>query len=147
ISAGSAAILSVVTGLGEGAGAGYGAAQRLVKILVLPAQALGASVNSMTGQNIGVGNWNRVNSIAKYGVRYGLPVMLVLGILAVVLAEYGIRLFMDEQSAVTFGKVYLQIVALCYPFIGINFLLNGIVRSSGAMYQVLALNIISFWIL
>src|SRR5690625_6726763 len=54
---------------------------------------------------------------------------------------------MDEQSAVTFGTEYLQIVALCYPFIGINFLLNGIVRSSGAMYQVLALNIISFWIL
>lgn len=147
ISAGSAAILSVVTGFGEGAVAGYGAAQRLDKILLLPAQALGTSVNSMAGQNIGVGNWNRVKSIAKYGVLYSFSIMVVLGILAVFLAEFGIRLFMKDQSAVTFGTQYLQIVALCYPFIGINFLLNGIVRSSGAMYQVLALNIISFWVL
>src|SRR5690625_2300591 len=73
--------------------------------------------------------------------------MIVLGLLAVFLAEYGIRLFMDEQSAVNFGTEYLQIVALCYPFIGINFLLNGIVRSSGAMYQELAINIMSFWVL
>lgn len=147
ISAGSAAILSVVTDFGEGAVAGYGAAQRLDSLLLLPAQALGTSVNSMAGQNIGVGNWQRVKSIAKYGVLFSFSIMVVLGILAIFLAEYGIRLFMDEPSAVTFGTEYLQIVALCYPFLGINFLLNGIVRSSGAMYQVLVLNIISFWVL
>src|SRR5699024_4356895 len=45
------------------------------------------------------------------------------------------------------GTTYLQIVALCYPFLGINFVLNGIVRAAGAMYQVLVLNLISFWIL
>ena len=147
ISAGSAAILSVVTGFGEGAVAGYGAAQRLDSLLLLPAQAFGTSVNSMAGQNIGVGNWQRVKSIAKYGVLFSFSIMVGLGILAIFFAEYGIRLFMDEQSAVTFGTKYLQIVALCYPFLGINFLLNGIVRSSGAMYQVLVLNIISFWVL
>lgn len=147
ISAGSAAIMSVVTGFGEGAVAGYGAAQRLDSLLLLPAQALGTSVNSMAGQNIGVGNWQRVKSIAKYGVLFSFSIMVVLGILAILFAEYGIRLFMDDQSAVTFGTEYLKIVALCYPFLGINFLLNGIVRSSGAMYQVLVLNIISFWVL
>ena len=46
-----------------------------------------------------------------------------------------------------FGKTYLQIIALCYPFLGINFILNGIVRAAGAMYPVLILNIISFWVL
>src|SRR5690625_5610608 len=97
ISVGSAAIMSVVTGFCEVAVALYGAAQRLDKILLLPAQALGTSVNSMAGQNIGVGNWNRVKSIAKYGVLYSFSIMVVLGILAVFLAEYGIRLFMDEQ--------------------------------------------------
>ena len=46
-----------------------------------------------------------------------------------------------------FGSNYLKWVALCYPFLGINFVLNGIVRASGAMYQVLMLNILSFWVL
>lgn len=34
-----------------------------------------------------------------------------------------------------------------YPFLGLNFILNGTVRASGLMFQVLILNIISFWIL
>src|SRR5699024_3788859 len=137
ISAGSAAIMSVVTSFG-----GFGAAQRLDKLITLPAQALGTSVSSMAGQNIGVGNWNRVKRIAKNAVLYNLSIMGAIAIIVVLVAEYGVRLFIQEENAVTFGTQYLQIIALCFPFLGINFVLNGIVRASGAMYQVLILNII-----
>ncbi|WP_156290141.1 MATE family efflux transporter [Oceanobacillus salinisoli] len=147
ISAGSAAIMSVVTSFGAGVVAGFSAAQRLDSLLLLPAHALSTAVGSMAGQNIGVKNWNRVNQIAKYGVLYNLTVMALVGILVVFLAEYGVKLFIREEEAVQFGTMYLQIIALCYPFLGINFVLNGIVRAAGAMYQVLVLNIISFWIL
>ncbi|MFD2209613.1 MATE family efflux transporter [Virgibacillus halophilus] len=147
ISAGVAAIMSVVTGFGESVVAGFSAAQRLDSILMLPAQALGTAVNSMAGQNIGVSNWERVRKIAIYGVFYNFAVMLVIAILVVFLASLGMRLFIQEKNAVAFGTNYLQIVAWCYPFLGINFILNGVVRASGAMYQVLVLNIISFWVL
>ncbi|TRM10865.1 MATE family efflux transporter [Lentibacillus cibarius] len=147
ISAGSAAIMSVVTGFGGHVVAGFGAAQRLDSMLMLPAHALGTSVNSMAGQNIGVRDWKRVKKIATYGVLYNFSIMLLVGILVVLFAEYGIKLFINDSAAVAFGTEYLQIIALCYPFLGINFILNGIVRASGAMYQVLALNIISFWVL
>src|SRR5699024_10923239 len=63
------------------------------------------------------------------------------------IADGAIALFVGDGEAAAFGARYVRIVALCYPFLGINFVLNGIVRASGAMYQVLALNIISFWIL
>jgi len=147
ISAGSAAIMSVVTGFGGAVVAGFSAAQRLDSLLLLPAHALSTSVSSMAGQNLGVKNWDRVSKIAKYGVLYNLSIMVTVGIIVVLFAEFGIRLFIDEAESVQFGKTYLQIVALCYPFLGINFVLNGIVRAAGAMYQVLALNIISFWVL
>lgn len=147
ISAGVAAIMSVVTIYGEGVVAGFGAAQRLDSILMLPAHALGTAVSSMAGQNIGVRNWSRVKSIARFGVLYNFSVMLIVGILVVFFAEYGIRLFIQDEAAIAFGTRYLQIIALCYPFLGINFILNGIVRASGAMYQVLALNVISLWVL
>ncbi|MEN1966796.1 MATE family efflux transporter [Lentibacillus sp. N15] len=147
ISAGSAAIMSVVTRFGEDVVAGFSAAQRLDSLLMLPAHALGTSVNSMAGQNIGVKNWPRVRNIAKFGVLYNFSVMLAIGIAVFFLASFGMQLFIQDEEAVRFGTTYLQIVALCYPFLGINFILNGIVRASGAMYQVLVLNIISFWIL
>lgn len=147
ISAGSAAIMSVVTTFGGGAVAGFSAAQRLDSLLLLPAHALSTAVGSMAGQNIGIRNWDRVGKIAKYGVLYNLAIMTLIGIIVVIVAEYGIRMFISEEEAVQFGTRYLQIVALCYPFLGINFVLNGVVRAAGAMYQVLVLNIISFWIL
>ena len=56
-------------------------------------------------------------------------------------------MFIQESDAVAFATTYLRIIAFCFPFLGINFILNGVVRAAGAMYQVLALNILSFWVL
>lgn len=147
ISAGSAAIMSVVTIHGASVVAGFSAAQRLDSILMLPAHALSTAVSSMAGQNIGIQNWKRVQQIAKYGVLYNFSIMFLIGVVVLLFARYGIQLFIREEAAVEFGKTYLQIIALCYPFLGINFILNGIVRAAGAMYPVLILNIISFWVL
>ena len=141
------AIMSVVASFGPAVVAGYGAAQRLDSLIMLPAQALGTAVNSMAGQNIGAGRWDRVHRITFYGFVYNLIVMLVLALLIVLFAEYGIRLFITEPEAASFGSDYLKMIAFFYPFLGINFILNGAVRASGAMFQVLVLNIISFWIL
>lgn len=147
ISAGSAAIMSVVTQFGGAVVGGFGAAQRLDSIIMLPAQALGTSVNSMAGQNIAVKNWQRIKQITKYGLLYNFICMVTIGILIVIFAEYGVKMFIKEADAVSFATTYLRIMAFCFPFLGINFILNGIVRASGAMYQVLVLNIISFWVL
>ncbi|WP_226037262.1 MATE family efflux transporter [Aquibacillus saliphilus] len=147
ISAGVAAIMSVVTSHGEAVVAGFSAAQRLDSLVMLPAIALGTAVNSMAGQNIGVNKWDRVRQISKYGVIYNLSIMLFIALLIILFAQYGIELFIQDPVAVEFGARYLTIIAFFYPFLGLNFILNGIVRASGAMYQVLVLNIISFWIL
>lgn len=147
ISAGSAAIMSVVTLFGGDVVGGFGAAQRLDSVIMLPATALGTAVSSMAGQNIGIKNWNRVKSIAKNGLLYNFSVMILIGVVIFFFVEYGVRLFIQEDAAVAFATRYLRIMAFCFPFLGINFILNGIVRAAGAMYQVLILNIISFWVL
>lgn len=147
ISAGSAAIISVVTGFGTAAVGGYGAAQRIDSLIILPAQALGIAVSSMAGQNIGSGSWERVGRISRVGVLYNLAIMTTVALLVVLLARPAVTLFVREPETVEFGVTYLRIVALFYPFLGINFVLNGVVRAAGVMYQVLALNIISFWVL
>ena len=147
ISAGSAAIMSVVTIFGSDVVGGFGAAQRIDSILMLPAGALGTAVSSMAGQNIGIRNFRRVSQISMYGVLYNFAMMMLIGIFIFVFAEYGVRLFIQEEVAVAFATDYLQIMAFCFPFLGINFILNGIVRAAGAMYPILILNIISFWVL
>lgn len=147
VSAGLMAVMGIVNSFGEDVVAGFGAAQRLDSVLMLPAMALGSAVNSMAGQNIGAKLWPRVHQIARYGMLFNFVVMLAIAIIIAILAEPAIRLFIQEPAAVQFGSQYLQWIAFMYPFLGINFVLNGVVRSSGAMMQVLVLNIISFWVL
>ncbi|KKK34639.1 multidrug transporter [Salinicoccus sediminis] len=147
IHAGVAAILSVVTQFGGYTVAGFSAAQRLDSLIMLPAMALGTAVNSMAGQNIGINDWNRVRKIAKLAAVYNFAIMVAVAVAVIIFAEAGVRLFIQDDASVAFGTEYLRIVALCYPFLGLNFVLNGIVRAAGAMYQVLVLNIISFWVL
>jgi len=148
ISAGTAAIMSVVTSFGGHVVAGFGAAQRIDSLLMLPAQAMGTAVNSMAGQNIGANQWTRVRQIAVNGVLYNISIMLVIAFFVALLADRIVKLFIQQpESSVSFGAEYLGIIAFFYPFLGINFILNGIVRASGAMFQVLVLNIVSLWIL
>ena len=147
ISAGAAAVMSVVASFGPDVTGGFGAAQRLDSLIMLPAQALGISVSSMAGQNIGGRNWKRVGEIARVAVLYNLAIMITIAVVVIVIADGAIALFVGDGAAADFGARYVRVVALCYPFLGINFVLNGIVRASGAMYQVLALNIVSFWVL
>lgn len=147
ISAGVMAIMSVVASFGSPVVAGYGASQRLDSLIMLPAQALSVAVNSMAGQNIGANKWERVSKITLYGFIYNFTIMTVLAFVMFLFADVGIRMFIQEPDAVEFGTKYLKTIAFFYPFLGINFVLNGTVRAAGAMFQVLVLNIISFWIL
>lgn len=147
ISAGIAAIMSVVNSFGPHVVSGFSAAQRLDSVIMLPAQALGTAVTSMAGQNIGVNKWERVFKIARYGLIFNLLIMSLISLLVYTFADQAIRLFIQQPESVRFGREYLRAIAFFYPFLGINFVLNGTVRASGAMYQVLLLNIVSFWAL
>ena len=147
VSAGVTAIMGIVAGFGTQVVAGFGAAQRLDRIIMLPAFTLGAAVNSMAGQNIGSGKWGRVSDISKNGITLILSVSLTISAIIFVSAESMIRLFINDPETIAFGETYLKTVAFFYPFLGINFVLNGVVKAAGAMVQVLVLNIISFWIL
>lgn len=147
IYAGMAVILSLVNTFGDDVVAGFGAAQRLDSIILLPAIALGMAVNAMAAQNIGAGAWSRVARITRAGVLFNVAIMMAIAGTLLIAAEPLVRLFIQKEASVRFGVSYLRAIALFYPFICLNFIFNGVVRGSGAMFQVLVLNIISLWIL
>lgn len=147
ISAGALAIMTVVTSFGENTVAGFGVAQRLDSLIMIPALTLGSAINAMAGQNIGAGKWERVTEITKSGLLLIAVVSLTMSTLVFFNAGSIIRLFVQDEETVAFGEMYVRTVAYFYPFLGINFVVNGVVRAAGAMFQVFILNIISFWLL
>ncbi|AOM83686.1 MATE family efflux transporter [Salisediminibacterium beveridgei] len=147
ISAGVLAIMTVVTSFGESTVAGFGAAQRLDSLVMLPALTLGSALNAMAGQNIGAGKWDRVGEITRSGLILIAVVSVTICTLVFLNAGFLIRMFVDDPDTIAFGERYVRTVALFYPFLGINFVLNGVIRAAGGMFQVFVLNVISFWIL
>lgn len=147
ISSGQVVIMSVVASFGATVLAGVGAAQRIESFIMIPAQTLGAAVTSMAGQNIGANLWERVKAISVTGLSMIALCSLFLSTLVFLNAELLISMFVSDMNTIAFGTSYLKVTAFFFTFLGVNFVLNGIVRSSGAMFQVLVLNIISFWVL
>lgn len=147
ISAGSAAITSVAARFGSSVLAGFGASQRINNLIMMPIQTLGTASQSMAGQNIGSKSWKRVGHIAKTGLIFVLSISLAIGCLTFFFSHDIIRWFTSDPKALKFGSIYLKGIAFFYLFLGINFVLNAIMRAAGAMFQVLILNLISFWIL
>lgn len=147
ISSGMVAIMHVISQFGSEVVSGIGAAQRIESLMMIPAMTMGSVVNSMAGQNIGAQVWQRVHRIARQGLALIVVVSITLGIIIYVSADLIIMWFLSDQKTAQFGVDYLRTISLFIPFLGINFVLNGIARSSGAMLQVLILNLISFWLL
>lgn len=144
ISSGQVVIVSVVAAFGALVVAGFGAAQSIESIIMIPAQTLGAAVTSMAGQNIAANLWRRVTAISVTGLGMIALCSLFLSTLVFFNAQSLIRMFVSDAATVAFGTSYLKTTAYFYAFLGVNLVLNGIVRSSGAMFQVLVLNIVSF---
>ncbi|MBN6187891.1 MATE family efflux transporter [Aneurinibacillus sp. BA2021] len=147
ISGGMMAIMSVVNTFGEDVVAGFGASQRMDSLIMLPIVTLGSAINSMAGQNIGAGKWDRVSDITRSGIVLIVSVSLAIAILVYFLAAQLLNLFVDNPRSIAFGTTYLATVCFFYPFLGINFVLNGVIRGAGGMIQILVLNFISFWVL
>src|SRR5690625_6008751 len=74
-------------------------------------------------------------------------VMLVIAFLLVLSADFGVGLFLDHEASRSFGAQYLRSIAFFFLFLGVNLVLSGIVRASGATVHVLVLNLISFSLL
>ncbi|GEN33889.1 putative multidrug resistance protein YpnP [Aneurinibacillus danicus] len=147
ISGGMMAIMSVVNTFGADVVAGFGASQRMDSLIMLPIVTLGSAINSMAGQNIGAGKWERVSDIARSGMILIVSVSLAIALLVYASAPLLLGLFVDNPASIAFGTTYLATVCFFYPFLGINFVLNGIIRGAGGMMQILVLNFISFWVL
>jgi len=140
-------MISFVNSYGTATAAGYGAAIQLWTYVQMPAMALGAAVSSMAAQNVGAGRMDRVNQIAGKGlliaaVMTGVPVLLIY-----LIEPWVLMLFLPPSSPSTQIAMHINTFVLWgfIPF-GMAFVLNGIIRATGAVWPPLLGLVISMWI-
>lgn len=144
MSAAGMMMISFVNGFGAMTSAAYVGALQVWNYIQMPGMAVGASVSSMAGQNVGAGQWARVERIALIGL--GLSV-LVTGTIATVIYLMGplpLYIFLPAGSPTIPIALHIDRTVLwAFVIFNATFALSGIVRSTGAVWPPLLILLVA----
>ena len=131
--------INIIGIFGVEAIAGYTSAGRYEQLFFLPLLGLSTATVSIVGQNYGAKQNQRVFETYKKGIKIGVIVLSLLGLIIFLTADVAMNLFTDNANVKQYGSDYLKISALMFPafpffFIG-NATFQGLKRAIIVMYM------------
>lgn len=127
--------------------AGFGIGIRIFSMVFLPASAVGRGVESMTGQNLGAGNFERAGETARMGAKYTFLILSILGILTFIFADTIAGVFTTEQQIANVGAEFLRFVAFSFGFMGVLRSYNGSFRGAGKTITAAVISIMTLGVI
>jgi Na+-driven multidrug efflux pump len=126
-----AALTGFVGMLGAPALAAFGAAVRLEYLIYPLSFGLGAGLLSMVGTNVGAGNLARATRVAWIGAALSCCVTGTLGLFGLMAPGIWTGLFTGTPEVHQLAAVYMVIVSLAYPFLGLGLTLGTACQAAG----------------
>ncbi|WP_343526792.1 MATE family efflux transporter [Sphingomonas sp.] len=134
VSTSALAMMGLVNRHGTATTAAYGAANQLWTYIQMPAMAVGAAVSAMAAQNIGAGQWERVDRITRAGLRMNLLLTGALVLLVTLLDRHVLWLFLgSEPGAIDIAARINLIGGWSFILFGVSMVLAATVRANGAV--------------
>lgn len=139
-------MIRLVNGYGVDMTSAYGAALQLWTYVQMPAMAIGAACSSMAAQNVGAGQWGRVDATARTGTLFNFLMTGAL-IAPIILFDHStLSLFLPDGSAALSNAQHLNHIAVwSFLFFGVTFVVSGVVRSTGAVIPPLLILGFALW--
>jgi len=145
VSSSGLALINLVNSFGSVATAAYGAAMQLSSYVQMPAMAIGGAVSTLAAQNIGAGNWERVNKTALWGVLFNFVMTGTLVSIIYLFNRDALSLFLKGSNALDIGMRINAITLWGFVLFGITFVVSGVVRSTGSVAIPLLITFIALW--
>lgn len=140
------AMITMVNQYGTHTTAAYGAALQLWTYVQMPAMAIGAACSSMAAQNVGAGNWPRVEATTRAGVGFNFLLTGALIAPLILLDRFTLSMFMPAGSeALEIARHLNHIAVWSFLFFGVTFVIAGVVRSTGAVIPPLVILGVALW--
>ncbi|MFO1013803.1 MAG: MATE family efflux transporter [Caulobacteraceae bacterium] len=115
--------------------AAYFAASQIWTYLQMPTMAIGGSISSMAGQNIGANKWDRVEKVALTGMAMGFAVTAALAAVIYLLNNQILHVLLRAGSpAIPVAEHINQVVLWGFVAFSVTFALSGVVRATGAVW-------------
>jgi len=139
------AILWLVGLYGTYATAGYGVANRVLLVAIIPAFGLGNAAGTLVGQNLGARQPKRAERSAWWVTAYTAGYVALCAALVLGYARPLIELFDPTPQVVAFGTACLRVVSLSLIPSTIGIVLARAFDGAGDTVPAAAVNLISLW--
>lgn len=139
------AILALVGLYGTFATAGYGVANRILLISLIPCFGLGNAAGTLVGQNLGAGQAARGECSAWWVSAYAAGYMTVVALLTTTLAPCLIALFDPTPEVVALGAECVRIVAWSEVASAVGAVLARSFDGAGDTLPAMSINLLSLW--
>ena len=128
--------------------AAYGIGAAILGFVLIPAMGLSIATSTLVGQNLGAGQAERADAIARLGAMIAFVGLSAIGAGVFFSATSLITFFVPaDPPVVTAAVTFLQIVSPSFGFMGLQLALMGVFRAAGKMLVAMTLALFSQWIL
>jgi putative MATE family efflux protein len=138
---GSVILQTAVNGLGSDAVASITAANRIAMFVVCPFDALGSTMATYGGQNVGAGKLPRLKQGAKAATLLGLTYAIIAFVGLYFLGKYLLLLFLspDEVAIIADARMFLVIQTIFYFPLALVNILRFLIQGMGfSIFAILA---------
>lgn len=128
--------------------AAYGIGTRFISLVWLPTVAMGMSVETVVGQNLGNGRRNRARRTVYIAVAILGVAFLVAGVLTFWFARPIVGLFITgagSDAIIDQGATFLRIVAPTWIIMAAYHMMNGAFYGSGSTRMAMGIAVTSLW--
>lgn len=141
-------LTALVAQTGSAAVAAYGIADRYAQVVWLPTIAMGATVETVVGQNLGDGRRDRAHRTIYLATGLLVGIFILISAVSIWLARPLIGIFVTgtgSAAVVRYGVEYLHIVAPTWALMAIFHVANGGFCGAGATRLSMVLNVTTQW--
>jgi putative MATE family efflux protein len=139
-------LMSIVSGFGSGAVAGYTIAVRVVMFSILPAWGLSNATATLVGQNLGAGLIERAETTTWKIAQYNAAYMAFAAILMLIFDDQIASFFTSEADVLAYAIQCLQIFAYGYVGWGFGMAVIQAFNGAGDTMTPTYINVFCFWI-
>jgi len=139
---------ALVATVGADAVAAYGIGNRFVSLVWLPMAAMGMSVETIVGQNLGGGQRDRAKRTVYVAIAILGAVFVVASGLTIVFAERIVDVFITGEGSdavVDYGATFLRIVAPTWAIMAVYHMMNGAFYGSGSTRLAMIVGVTTLW--
>ncbi|MFC6800008.1 MULTISPECIES: MATE family efflux transporter [unclassified Haladaptatus] len=111
--------------------AAFGIGVRVFSVIFMPAIAVARGVETMTGQNIGAGRYDRAEEANYIAAKGTFVILSLVGVLIFLFPTPIVAVFTDDPLVLAEGSTFLRYVALSFGFTGIMRAFTGGFRGAG----------------